>query len=103
VVNKFGLGAIFGALILQGCAASDTFSKVNTSSKTAERAAEECWRQAEKKAVPSDKANENIVVAYIVGGAVGMGVNYLANEDAYRGKIRDQCMAKRGYSRAKSG
>ncbi len=102
-MNKFVLAAVCGAVVLQGCAASDTFSKANTSSKTAERDAEQCWQQAEKKPVPSDKANENIVMAYIVGGAVGMGVNYLANEDAHRGKIRDQCMAKRGYNRAKTG
>ena len=41
--------------------------------------------------------------AFIVGGLVGMGINYAANEDAHRGKLRDQCMAKQGYGRAKSG
>jgi hypothetical protein len=41
-------------------------------------------------------------MAFILAGAIGMGVNYVANEDAYRGKLRDQCMAKRGYGRAKS-
>ena len=41
-------------------------------------------------------------MAFVVAGAVGMGINYVANEDAYHGKLRDQCMAKRGYSRAKS-
>ena len=34
-------------------------------------------------------------MAFILAGAIGMGVNYVANEDAYRGKLRDQCMAKR--------
>ena len=101
-MNKFVVGAVCGALILQGCTSSDTFSKANTSSAVAQRDAEQCWQQAEKRGVPSEKSSENATAAFIVGGLVGMGINYAANEDAYRGKLRDQCMAKKGYGRAKS-
>ena len=102
VMNKCVVGALCGALILQGCAYSDTFSKANASAAVAERDAEQCWQQAGKQEVPTEKANENGTAAFILGGLVGMGINNAANEDAYRGKLRDQCMAKRGYSRAKS-
>ena len=101
-MNRFAVGAVCGALILQGCASSDTFSKSNTSAAIAQRDAEQCWQQAEKQGIPSEKANENGTMAFVLAGAIGMGVNYVANEDAYRGKLRDQCMAKRGYGRAKS-
>ena len=101
-MNKFAVGAVCGALVLQGCASSDTFSKANTSAAIAQRDAEQCWQQAEKQGIPSEKANENGTMAFVLAGAIGMGVNYAANEDAYRGKLRDQCMAKRGYGRAKS-
>lgn len=45
-----------------------------------------------RKGLPAEKVNGNAV---IVAGAVGEGVNDVA-------KVRDACMAKRGYSRAKS-
>ena len=102
-MTKLAVSAICGALILQGCAYSETFSRANTSAEVAQRDAEQCWEQAGKREIPSEKANENAIGAFVLGGLVGMGVNYAANEDAYRGKLRDQCMAKRGYSRAKSG
>jgi hypothetical protein len=101
-MNRFAAGAVCSALFLGACASSDAFTKANTSAAIAQRDADQCWQQAEKKEVPSAKANENATMAFIVAGAVGMGINYVANEDAYRGKVRDACMAKRGYSRAKS-
>ena len=63
---------------------------------------EMCWQQAQKKQVPDDKAAENAVGAFIIGGMVGVAVSQAANEDAYRGSLRDQCMAKKGYTKAKA-
>ena len=45
-----------------------------------------------RKGLPAEKVNGNAVIA---AGAVGEGVNDVA-------QVRDACMAKRGYSRAKS-
>jgi hypothetical protein len=67
------------------------------------RDAEQCWQQAQNKAVPGDKASENQTAAFIVGGLVGVAVNQGVNEDAYRGHLRDECMVKRGYAKTGSG
>ena len=92
--------AVGFALLLQGCASSATFSKPNTALSVAERDAEQCWQQAQRTSVPEQKASENLTGAFIVGGLVGVGINRAANEDDYRGRLRDQCMAKRGYARS---
>lgn len=96
--------AASGTLLLQGCASSEgtTFTRSNASDAVAQRDAAQCWQQAEKKGVPEDKAAENTAAAFIIGGLVGVGVNRAANEDAYKGSLRDRCMAKRGYAKAKS-
>jgi hypothetical protein len=99
-MKKFAVSAVCGALFLQACAYSETFSKANTSAAVAQRDAEQCWELAGKQEIPSEKANENAIGAFVLGGLVGMGANYMANEDAYRGKLRDQCMAKRGYAKS---
>jgi uncharacterized protein YceK len=93
----FAVGCV---LLLQGCASSATFSKPNTALSVAERDAEQCWQQAQRTSVPEEKASENLTGAFIVGGLVGVGINRSANEDAYRGHLRDQCMAKRGYAKS---
>jgi hypothetical protein len=93
----FAVGCV---LLLQGCASNATFSKPNTASSVAERDAEQCWQQAQRTSVPEEKASENLTGAFIVGGLVGVGINGSANEDAYRGHLRDQCMAKRGYAKS---
>lgn len=92
------------ALMLQGCASSETanFTKSNISAAVTQRDAEQCSQQAQSKGVPEDKSSENTAAAFIVGGLVGVSVNRAANEDAYRASLRDRCMAKRGYAKAKS-
>ena len=104
VVKAFWLCAASCTLMLQGCVSSEsaTFTKSNVAPAVAQRDSEMCWQQAQKKQVPDDKAAENAVGAFIIGGMVGVAVSQAANEDAYRGSLRDQCMAKKGYTKAKA-
>jgi hypothetical protein len=91
-----GVGCL---LVLQGCSSSEsaTFTKPGVSAAVAQRDADQCWRQAQSKGVPEEVANEKIGGAYAVGGLVGVMANRAANQDAYTGRLRDECMAKRGY------
>lgn len=52
--------------------------------------------------MPDDKAAENNLGAFIIGGMVGVAVSQAANDQAYRASLRDQCMAKKGYAKAKA-
>jgi len=99
MVKRFVTIAVGCVLILQGCASSEsaTFSKHGVSAALAQRDAEQCWQQAQRKGVPEEKASENTVGAFVVGGLVGVAANRSANQDAYTGRLRDECMAKRGY------
>lgn len=91
-------------MMLQGCASSgeDSFAKSNVSPGLAQRDAQQCWEQAQKKEVPERAANENGTAAVLIGGLVGLAVNQTANEHAYRTSLRDQCMARRGYTKQKT-
>ena len=86
-------------LLLQGCASSESasFSKQGVSAPVVRRDAEQCWREAQSKGVPEEAANEKIGGAFAVAGLVGVMANRSANQDAYTGRLRDECMAKRGY------
>jgi hypothetical protein len=103
-VKVFVAAAVGCALLLQGCASSESasFTKHSVSAVVAQRDAEQCWQEAQRRKVPEDKAAENTTTAFVVAGLVGVAVNRSANEDAYRGRVRDECMAKRGY-RPKAG
>lgn len=85
-------------VVLQGCSSeSATFSKHGVSSAISQRDADQCWQQAQRKGVPEEVANEKIGAAFAIGGLAGVMVNRAANQDAYAGRRRDECMAKRGY------
>lgn len=91
--------AVGCVLVLQGCASSESaaFSKHGVSPAVAQRDAEQCRRDARRKGVPEEAANEKIGGAFAVGGLVGVMANRSANQDAYTGRLRDECMARRGY------
>ena len=99
MVKRFVTIAVGCALMLQGCASSEsaTFSKHGVSAAIVQRDAEQCWQQAQRKGVPEEVANEKIGGAFAVAGLVGVMANRSANQDAYTGRLRDECMAKRGY------
>jgi outer membrane lipoprotein SlyB len=104
MVKSLLVPAVGCALLLQGCASSESasFTKHSVSAAVAQRDAEQCWQDAQRRKVPEDKASENTTTAFVVGGLVGVAINRSANEDAYRGRVRDECMAKRGY-KSKAG
>lgn len=90
--------------MIQGCASSEpaSFTKSRVSPDVAQRDSELCWQQAQTKQMPDDKAAENNLGAFIIGGMVGVAVSQAANDQAYRASLRDQCMAKKGYAKAKA-
>ena len=90
--------------MIQGCASSEpaSFTKSHGSPAVAQRDSELCWQQAQTKQMPDDKAAENNLGAFIIGGMVGVAVSQAANDQAYKASLRDQCMARKGYAKAKA-
>lgn len=84
-----------------------TFRKKGASAAVQKRDSAQCWKIAQKTKLTEEQATQNVVTAYLVGGVIGVLIasseNEQANKDpksAFRRRVHDECMAKRGYEKA---
>jgi hypothetical protein len=83
------------------------FSRKGTSRAVQSSDSARCWRAAQKARLTEEQATQDLVGAYLVGGIVGVLIVSSANEEAnkdpksaFRRRVHDDCMIKRGYRKA---
>ena len=100
---------IAAAAVMSGTAVAEdaAFARKGTSPAMQQRDSARCWRLAQKARLTDEQATQNVVTAYLVGGIIGVLIASSANDEAnkdpksaFRREVHDDCMAKRGYSKA---
>jgi hypothetical protein len=83
------------------------FTRKGASLATQQRDSARCWQLAQKARLTDEQATQNVVTAYLVGGVIGVLIASSANDEAnkdpksaFRREVHDDCMAKRGYTKA---
>jgi hypothetical protein len=105
---KLAAAAMAAALLCGQAAAQDAeFARKGASRAVQSLDSARCWRVAQKARLTEEQATQDLVGAYLVGGIVGVLIVSSANEEAnkdpksaFRRRVHDDCMVKRGYHKA---
>jgi hypothetical protein len=108
ITAKLLLAAAGAAVLSAHAVGQETqFTRKRTSQATLKQDSAQCWRLAQRAKLTDEQATQNLATGYLVGGIIGVLVTASENEDAnknpksaFRRRVHDACMEKRGYKRA---